>query len=836
MTMYTKGRYRHRPSVWVRVVRMLGPKGLLTWLLLWISLGVVVSGLVDVVAGLEFRFSFVMVSVAMSTGWLLAMFPIPAGFGWTLGVLVGLEFTLIRVGRLGDLVFAIAQALFDLVGDLATWLWEFGLYLDAYTPELGPFQPSRPVSWMAVPNRVLDLWRAIGTLLARAANWLEAVFYGEGVYDPVGTAVVWGFGLWLCALWAGWMMNRRHRPLLAILPIGGLLSFVLAYTWAMSSVQLPLLGITLLLMALARQRGRESRWTKTGVDFSRDLWGELALVASGLAVVLVIASAIAPSVSIQKFVDWAQELTRPEEPQGEQVAESFGLEKQPQPRPKRGPVELVETTDLPRRHLIGSGPELSRIVVLVVQTGELPPLPPFEAEDLEAPNYYWRSHTYDYYFGRGWSTSHTESVNYDAGEDFTAREVPNRRVLRQDVRVIGELGGIVHVAGQLLSVNHDYTVVWRAPHEMFAATTEETAYTADSLVPEFTVENLREAGTDYPQWLLDRYLQLPETVPERVLALARDLTATEPTPYERARAIEVYLREFPYNLDVPTPRNQDDIADYFLFDLQEGYCDYYATSMVVLARAAGLPARMAVGYVAGSYDPMNARYIVTEADAHAWPEIYFPEYGWVRFEPTGGRPPLQHPSEEEPIIWPEGTEGLGPLVEDVGDEGPSIVLWQVLLAVVGTGVVLVLAVTVIDSVGLLLRRSPRATVSRLYKRLQRYAGRLRARRREGDTPYELARALNARLSEIGEAREWGAFLKPAVDELNEITEGYVHAWYTPRELASSDKMRFIWTWWKLRWRLWLAWMWRSPRQERAPMPTRGPAHSELDGVRQQTVW
>jgi transglutaminase-like putative cysteine protease len=81
-----------------------------------------------------------------------------------------------------------------------------------------------------------------------------------------------------------------------------------------------------------------------------------------------------------------------------------------------------------------------------------------------------------------------------------------------------------------------------------------------------------------------------------VLALARDLTATEPTPFDRARAIEAYLRTYPYTLDLPSPKLDRDVVDYFLFDLRQGYCDYYATSMVVLARAAGLPARLAVGY------------------------------------------------------------------------------------------------------------------------------------------------------------------------------------------------------------------------------------------------
>lgn len=130
---------------------------------------------------------------------------------------------------------------------------------------------------------------------------------------------------------------------------------------------------------------------------------------------------------------------------------------------------------------------------------------------------------------------------------------------------------------------------------------------------------LRSSGDDYPTWILDRYLALPNDIPSRVLGLARDLTATQPTQYDRALAIETHLRSYAYTLDISTPPPGKDVVDYFLFDLKRGYCDYYATSMVVLARAAGIPARLVVGYATGSYDDQNHRYVVTAADAHSWP-------------------------------------------------------------------------------------------------------------------------------------------------------------------------------------------------------------------------
>ena len=99
---------------------------------------------------------------------------------------------------------------------------------------------------------------------------------------------------------------------------------------------------------------------------------------------------------------------------------------------------------------------------------------------------------------------------------------------------------------------------------------------------------------------------------------------------------------------MPPPEGLSDVADYFLFDLQRGYCDYYATAFVVLARLAGLPTRFVTGFAPGNWSMNEQLWIVTEADAHSWPEVYFPEVGWVPFEPTGGRPALERIGSSTP--------------------------------------------------------------------------------------------------------------------------------------------------------------------------------------------
>lgn len=134
-----------------------------------------------------------------------------------------------------------------------------------------------------------------------------------------------------------------------------------------------------------------------------------------------------------------------------------------------------------------------------------------------------------------------------------------------------------------------------------------------------------------------KYLQLPENLPQRVKDLSASLVSSETNDYDKAKAIEQYLASnYPYNLDVhSTPRNRD-FVDYFLFDLKEGYCSYYASAMTILARCAGLPARYVEGYMLPPEPVKDDRntYVVSNMQAHAWVEIYFEGYGWLPFEPT----------------------------------------------------------------------------------------------------------------------------------------------------------------------------------------------------------
>lgn len=162
----------------------------------------------------------------------------------------------------------------------------------------------------------------------------------------------------------------------------------------------------------------------------------------------------------------------------------------------------------------------------------------------------------------------------------------------------------------------------------------EQAYSASTSISLATIEDISEAGSDYPGWVTDYYLQLPETLPERVRWLSNMLTFDQETVYDKAIAIQRYLARIPYSTEVQAPPEGADGVEYFLFTEQSGNCINFASSMAVLLRAAGVPTRVSVGYSPGEWDETNGNTILREKQRHAWPEVYFPGYGWIIFEAT----------------------------------------------------------------------------------------------------------------------------------------------------------------------------------------------------------
>ena len=200
------------------------------------------------------------------------------------------------------------------------------------------------------------------------------------------------------------------------------------------------------------------------------------------------------------------------------------------------------------------------------------------------------------------------------------------------------------------------------------------SYTVTSLLSTASATELRRASTEYPDWVsgVNLYVGIPNA---RVFALARQIVseAQATNPYDRAKAIERWLRDnIAYNETISAPPPNVDTVEWVLFDAREGYCTYYATSMILMLRHLGIPARLAAGFSQGEYDADSGQYVVREREAHTWVEVYFPGYGWIEFEPTSAQAPIhrdgddlaqeqQQPQTPEPTSSPSPTPTPTPL-------------------------------------------------------------------------------------------------------------------------------------------------------------------------------
>lgn len=730
------------------------------------------AGLAGVVRSLDLSLLLSVAFAGVVVGWAVAALRLRSGLAALMASSIGVEIVFVRVGHLSGKFLSVFAESMRLLVELARW--PFGV-----APRSAPYLLAS-----------LDLIANVNTLIFRLRDWMQSVAAGEPAFDPVVAAITWSLLVWFVAAWAGWVLRRKNQPLTSVLPAMVVLAVSLFYTGGARSVSVLLLQLfaTLLLLAVVGFDARASYWQSAGVDYFEGAPRDLALAVVPLSFLLILAAAAAPALSIDDLVNYfnkpIREVVRDD---NAVLPNSLGLQ---QRAGKPSAFDNARVPGMPRRHLVGSGPELSKKVAMIVTADDDPSSAP--------PRYYWRSTTYDRYTGRGWATGGLESLKYEAGDRALDPVPPYQRVVSEQVQFAGDLGGLVYVGGALVSIDHDYIVAWRADQDAFGAETDSASYQAIAAVPMASEDQLRQAGATYPSWVRTRYLDLPDDVPDRVLSLARDLTATQPTPYDRARAIEKYLRtSFAYTLDLPAPPPRRDLVDYFLFDLKRGYCDYYASSMAVLARAAGLPARLVVGYASGTYDVAKGRYLVTEADAHSWVEVYFPRYGWIEFEPTAARPVIDRAAESGPVL-----DESQFATEETNTPRFALIKnwWQWPLG--GIGLIVFTAAAIFTADSLVLRRlSPTDAATAIYRRLRRFAKWLRVRSGASDTPYEFAEAFSDRALQLSKEQRWRKTIAPIAPDMRWLIDLYARAAYSPRAPQAYEQTQAVAMWRRLSLRL-----------------------------------
>jgi len=596
----------------------------------------------------------------------------------------------------------------------------------------------------------------------RLYRWLLVLLGGGTSYDNLVFVAELTLLLWLVGYVSAWQYFRHRRLWWALFPPTAGLMFNLYYAPPELMPYFMIhLGLCLLLLIRHRLHQRQGEWQK-----ARILAGDEArfdIIRDGLVIALLalfLAWTLPGAQQVKALARFGERLERPVRTVKEEWNRLFA--------------------SLQR---YGTGRELTfgptKLLAGEVQLTDAP-----IADIQAAEGRYWAAAAYDYYGGRGWAATYTDRG--PLGERSSPMAEPPyqmRKKVEQVVRVRWPAMRIILAApllyqvdipaeAQLLYLPREGATAARPPADIQMAFPqhrlyEDDVYRVTSLVSVADEESLRSAGTDYPDWVRQYYLQLPQDVPRRLLWLARFLTRGYTNNYDKALAIEAFLRNIPYNERVEAPPPTEDAVEYFIFMMRQGYCDYYASAMVVLARIAGIPARFVQGYVVGAPDE-NGVYHILEKNGHAWAELYFPKYGWIIFEPTPAQPlPVRYASRVEALTAeaarrPAPTnplseeEKFGPDIAPLGEEtGPFGVGRLPAPARAGAEAGIVLA-----GLGLLggilwlvwrLMEPRRLTpAERAYLRLTRFAPVLAGVRAQPTwTPYEFAGVLARRAPAAG---------------------------------------------------------------------------------------
>lgn len=524
----------------------------------------------------------------------------------------------------------------------AFWAWLllllYGLLLTLATlAHLWPPLSVLGAGWAATR----DYWLYQGALFYdRAGSWVLALSSGGHSRETIVFTAIMGLAAFLLAAFAAWVTLRWQRPLPGLLLMGLVMAlngyFGVADIWWL----VIFVGIAVLLTAVVNFLHLKSEWTQNQVDYPEDIQFESIGYATIIALFLLALAMLLPTLSISRVQAWFASLAPVAEAESSFEQAFTGIDVPRQRLNTPNPGGVGGSGIFPRQYLLGLPPELAETVVMTAVVSVN-----IQGQEFLAPaellsGAHWRALSYDVYTGRGWAISEERLAPTAPFRIIPSPSYEEQTPLTQAVYWAQDARTIRYTVGLPYRFDHATTVSWRGLNDLARVRAQPTdvhpAYVGDSRLATAGPAQLRQARpADVPPPLQERYTALPADFPGRVSELAQEVAAGYDNPYDQARALEQFLRQYPYSLETPLPPSGVDPVAYFLFDLQQGYCDYYASSMVVMARALGLPARLVVGFLGQPPDETGVQ-TVRQINAHSWVEVYFAGYGWVEFEPTAG--------------------------------------------------------------------------------------------------------------------------------------------------------------------------------------------------------
>lgn len=558
--------------------------------------------------------------------------------GW-LVFWLGVGIVLLSIGAINASAWDVEMPSLLVTGLLA---FAFGIILSQQT-----LPTIRLIAWIVIYGVVL-MWvrfTQLATILAReglfttayrteaaifserVASWWQSVISGGSSDDTIGFALFLTAIIWVGMAYFAYALFAEHEivPPLLIFTIG------LAFNSYFGGAELRwLLFVAVLggvLIGVLHFKSAEVRWQREGVDYSAEIENDVLIVITFLIAGAVALGLLLSTFSVIHFRDTFAELpaVKRVELALDQLFGGVNAQGRPAYRDGVGGVGIM-----PRTYLIGNAPELYETIVMTATVSR-----PTTAT-------HWRGLSFDVYTGSGWARSEERRETMASEQRLSLPDVAAFTTLTQTIDWQIDERLTRYSLGLPVQFDHEVTTHWRGTDDLVYVQGRTRTYTIVSQISTATPDQLRQSDSvnpepveeaEIPPALLARYTTLPNSIPDQVIELAQSLHDPTLTTYDQAKRIEQFLRQYPYSLDVPPPPTDVDPVAFFLFELQAGYCDYYASAMVVLARLMGLPARVGIGYLAQANERVQTIY---QIDGHSWAEIYFPEYGWIEFEPTAG--------------------------------------------------------------------------------------------------------------------------------------------------------------------------------------------------------
>ncbi|MBI5671258.1 MAG: transglutaminase domain-containing protein [Chloroflexi bacterium] len=527
---------------------------------------------------------------------------------------------------------------------------------------------------IAAINEPGGLGEGAYSVFSRLLRWIMDAATGGINQDELVFTLLIALLFWFLGYNVVWHVFRIDRVWRAILPPGLILVANSVYYTGDRNLDGYLIAfafLSLLLIIRSNLDARSWEWYVNGIRVPRSLRRQFFRVGIFLALIAVLAAWLAPRQDLQERLNRFQEFLQSDpltqfselwsrlfesvETQGPTTADYYGGDS----------LQL------------GGAIQLGQQVVFQVSA------PP-------GRRYYWRSRVFDIYDAGRWAPAASTRLTVEQGPLNIAYDpsfLGARDAVQQQFTVGLNASRLVYAAPQPLRVDLPTRTDLRyAPDDetrssMNISVIRPTkvlrrgdSYTTTSLMSSATASQLRGAGTGYPEWVTRLYLQMSPSISDRTLQLARAIVnqAGATTPYDQAKALETWLRtNILYNEVIPQPPLNQDPVDWVLFDLRQGYCNYYASAMVMMLRSLGVPARMAAGFAQGEWDAGQNAYVVRERDAHTWVEVFFPGYGWIEFEPTAAQAPLNRVDDVPAGLQPSATPLTSPTPTQTPTPSPT---------------------------------------------------------------------------------------------------------------------------------------------------------------------